>query len=118
MKVVKTNISWGYLSLIEIFAKANNLTIVTERYTVSPSTRHTVSSRELITISYEEDSDTDTTITWLSFKHLGFENMLCDYLIKCGIDPIMIPVGRHIVSRSSKELDDAWEKQRSLLGFR
>jgi hypothetical protein len=55
----------------------------------------------------------------MSVRHLGFENMLCDYLIKCGICPGMIPVGKVAIQRDMKKLDDDWElHKRNKLRFR
>lgn len=111
MRTVETNISWGYLPLIEIFAKANSLVFKYEpRHTVEPT-------RELITIKYEENSDTDMTITFMSFRHLGFENMLCDYLIRCNIDPIMIPVGKAVMKKSDKQMEEDWQEHRRKIGL-
>jgi len=112
LRTVYTNISWGYLSLIEIFAKANSLVLKFEpRYTVEPV-------RELMTILYEEDSDTDITITFMSIRHLGFENMLCDYLIKCNIDPQMIPIGRIVMRKSAEQMEKDWQEHRKQIGLR
>lgn len=111
MKTIETEISWGYLPLIEIFAKANSLVLKFEpRYTTEPT-------REFITIHYEENSDTDITITWLSFKHLGFNNMLCDYLIRCNVEPMMIPIGKVVMRKDPELAEKEWQEHRRKIGL-
>ena len=103
--IVDTNISAGYLPLIEIFAQANNLIL-------EFSSRSGQDCRDLLTILYNDDSDTAMTITYMSYKHLGFENMLVDYLIKCGIDPMMISIGRIMAERNLEQLEQEWQAHR------
>jgi hypothetical protein len=110
LRTVKTNISWGYLPLIEIFAKANSLVLKFESRVEPP--------RQLMTICYEDDSDTNMTITFMSIRHLGFENMLCDYLIKCGIDPRMIPTGGTVMRKSDEQMEKDWQEHRKKIGLR
>lgn len=107
---VKTNISWGFVDLIEIFFKANDLAVSCSILQGDIS--------NLITLEYENDSDTALQITYMSMKHLGFENMLCDYLKRCGYPANLISVGRTIVKRDMKKLDEDWEEKRKELGFR
>lgn len=72
-----------------------------------------------LTLEFEENSDTAMSITLMSVRHLGFENMLCDYLRRCGIPYELIPVGNSYVNRDMKKLDDDWEVyRRETLGFR
>ena len=110
--VINSNISYGYVTLIDAFAKANNLELelseIKEMGEVFPKIR----------ISYQEDSDTAYQITFMSMRHLGFENMLCDYLIRCGVPAGMIPSGSRGVNRDMKKLDQEWEERRKELGFR
>jgi len=102
-------ISYGYLSLIEEFAKANNLEFEYEKLgQVNPK----------IKIRYKSDSDTAFSITFMSMRHLGFENMLCDYLIKCGVMAQLISVGSYSAKRDMAQLDRDWEERRKELGFR
>lgn len=106
MKTHKTSISWGYLQLIEIFAKANNLVLKCENV------------QNKIAISYDIDSDTDLAIGFMSIRHLGFENMLSDYLIKCGVHPEQIPIGKSAGPRDPAEIEEEWQVHRKKLGFR
>lgn len=108
---VKTNISFGYLDLIKEFARANNLELNLEPLGGVPGL-------EKIKISYDSESDTAYNITFLSFRHLGLENMLCDYLIRCDVIPEMIPVGRLGVKRDMDKLERDWQERRKQLGFR
>jgi hypothetical protein len=109
--VINSIISYGFLDLIETFFRANNLD-------VKCSLRAEV-SKNLITMEYEDNSETALSITYMSFRHLGFENMLIDYLIRLGYSPSMISIGRTVVKRDMKKLDEDWEKyRREQLGFR
>jgi hypothetical protein len=107
--IVQTNISWGFLNLIETFFKANNLDV--------KCTGRGVSQMKL-TLEYEDDSDTAMSITYMSFRHLGFENMLVDYLKRCGVPIELITVGNSYPNRDMKKLDAEWEEHRKKLGFR
>jgi len=109
LKLVETNISWGFSNLIETFFKANNLAVT--------CVARSVSERK-ITLEYEEDSDTALSITFMSVRHLGFENMLCDYLKRCGIPYELIPVGNSLPNRNMNELEEQWQEHRKKLGFR
>jgi hypothetical protein len=113
MKEVKTEISWGFLELLKTFFDANKLDVVCiERVETDPP-------RSMVTLSYEENSDTAISITLMSYRHLGFKNMLCDYLIKCGISPSLIAVGKVAIQRDMKKLDEDWEEyRRNELGFK
>ncbi len=109
--IIKTNISYGYLTLIKTFMHANNLDLKIQDMSAYPHGK--------VILEYDDDSDTATTLTFMSYKHLGLENMLCDYLIRCGVDPILISVGVATQpNRNMKELDKQWEDHRRLIGFR
>ena len=105
----ETCISWGYVDLLEIFFKANSLDITCEI--------RSQGTRNLTTLYYEADSDTAYSITFLSSKHLGFENMLCDYLIKCGIAAHTISVGRTALKRDMNKLEKDWQEHKQKLGI-
>lgn len=108
--IVNTQISYGYVSLIETFFKANELDVTVQDMSAYPYGK--------IVLHYEDDSDTACTITFMSIKHLGFENMLCDYLIKCGITPSLIPIGKEAIVRDMKQVDKDWENyKKERLGF-
>jgi hypothetical protein len=109
--IVNTNISTGYITLIDAFAKANNLKL-------KLSTIDENVGNPKLRITYEDNSDTAFQITFMSMRHLGFENMLCDYLIRCGVAAGLIPIGRAAVERDMKKLEQDWEERRKELGFR
>lgn len=126
MTVVDTQISWGYQPLIEIFGKANSLVLKLEPYyaeveqseTLSPvKDSKVVVGREYIRISYEDDSDTAIAITCLSIKHLGFENMLCDYLIRCNVEPKLIPIGKYVMRKTPEQMEKDWQEHRKKIGL-
>lgn len=108
MTTVNTNISWGYLGLIETFFRANNLAV--------KCVERGISERKL-TLEYEDDSETALNITYMSIKHLGFENMLCDYLKRCGVPVSLIPIGNCYPKRDMKKLDQEWEEHRKKIGL-
>ena len=113
MVIVKTTISVGYMTLLDAFFKANNLEVKMTDRSAENMMRH------LINIEFEENSDTAHQITFMSYRHQGFENMLCDYLHKCGVPLEMIAVGHQPQrNRDMKKLDEAWEEYRKTLGFK
>ena len=107
--IVNTQISYGYSPLIEVFCKANELAVTIEDMSAYPLGK--------VILHFEDDSDTASAITMLSYKHLGFENMLCDYLIKCGILPSLIPVGKAPVKRNMDQVEKEWEEHRKSIGL-
>lgn len=108
--IVETKISYGHSNLIKVFFEANNLAVHMRDMSAYPFGK--------VILEYEDNSDTAFQITFMSYKHAGFENMLWDYLIRCGIDPSLIPIGNsNAKKRDMKELDDAWEKHRKEIGF-
>ena len=111
MRVVETNISWGYLPLLETFAKANSLVLKFKPW------HQYKPPQELTLIEYEENSDTDITITFMSIRHLGFENMLCDYLKRCGIEHGMIPIGKIVMRKTDEQMEKDWQEHRKKIGL-
>ncbi len=111
MIIVETHISWGYVKLIETFFKANDLE-------VSCQERASITQKQpQINLHYDRDSETASQITFMSIKHLGFENMLCDYLIRCDVSPGMIPIGQYREKRDLAQLDKDWEEHRKEIGL-
>jgi hypothetical protein len=104
MKTVITDISARHYKLIEIFFNANELTPLgaavgsTEIDTIHTYKDTTASGNEIdisypltktvITYSYDEQNDECASkIAFMAMKHLGFTNMLHDFLNKCDIPP-------------------------------
>ncbi len=109
--IVNSIISWGYVDLLETFFKANNLEVkCTERGNKGVTTT-------LVTLEYEDNSDTAYSITLMSIRHLGFENMLCDYLRRCGVSLNMISIGRTAIRRDMRQLDKDWEEYKKHIGI-
>lgn len=108
--IVATQISYGYMSLIDIFLKANNLDVTIADKSAYPHGK--------IDLEYVDNSETALAITMLSYKHLGFENMLCDYLIRCGIPSNLISIGKAAIKRDQKELDKECDKHLRSIGFK
>ena len=107
--IVNTQISYGYVELIKTFIKANELDINVQDMTAYPFGK--------IILHYEDNSDTALNITFMSVKHLGLENMLCDYLIRCGIPASLIQIGKFANKRDMEELDKQWEEHRKHIGL-
>ena len=116
MTIIDTKISWGYYDLIKIFAEANKLDLNLDRHTWLIDETG-ILKREYIRISYKDNSDTALSITCLAVKHLGIENMFCDYLIRCGIDPSMIPIGKYVMKRPENEMELEWQKHKKTIGL-
>lgn len=113
LTTVNIKISWGYLPLLEIFARANSLVLkFAPRHTEEVDESSIIRAREYIQITYEDDSDTAITISCLSLRHLGFENMLYDYLIRCNVEPHMIPIGKAVMRRDSEQIEKEWQEHR------
>ena len=132
---IKTQISYGYKILLETFFKANDLTVAcVERYEEiivssgsrinlltherAPLTGIVTTTRVYATLVFQDDSETAEKITFMSYIHSGFENMLCDYLIRCGVSANQISIGSYTEKRDMQELDKQWEDHRKTLGFR
>lgn len=118
--IIDTKISWGHLPLLEIFAKANNLTLDFESYTYAEKTgldSSIVVAREYTRIHYEDNSDTAVSISFMSIRHLGFENMLCDYLIRCNVSPQLIQIGKSVMKKTPEEMENEWQEHRKKIGL-
>ena len=108
-KTIELDISVRHKDLVEIFFKANELfdlgfelKVIDTTYetpiTITPPTG--VDNQRTFTFSqtkktlaciYDEENEEQTSkIMFMSLKHLGFNNMLHDFLNKCGI-----PIGHH-----------------------
>lgn len=111
MTRVNTQISFGYAELIKTFCKANELDVSIEERIDQNSVSN------YITAVYEDNSDTAFSITFMSVRHLGFENMLCDYLIKCGVHSSRINMGKQAVNRDMEQLDRQWEEHKKHIGL-
>lgn len=108
--MIETHISWAYSDLITTFMKANNLDVSVLQRDVVPFPMINLSPMSPIA---EQD------LTFFGYKHLGIENMLCDYLKKCGISPEAMNKHMYTPKRNPKELDEQWETYRKeKLGFR
>lgn len=110
--IIHTHISHGYTELLKTFFKANELDVtIEERENLEASSNQ-------VTLMYEEYSDTAYNITFMSVKHLGLENMLCDYLIRCGVTPSRISIGRQGIKRDMNVVDKECDAYLRSIGFR
>ena len=132
---INTNISFGYVTLLKTFFEANDLTVsclerFEEKDDVMPpmntnfatkeatiSSALVTSARILTTLVFVDNSETAEKITFMSFRHLGLENMLCDYLIRCGIPLSHISIGTYNVKRGPAELEKQWQEHRQTIGL-
>ena len=110
--IINTHISHGYVELLKVFFTANELDVITEEREDSSAISNQV------TLKYEDNSDTAYNITFMSVKHLGLENMLCDYLIRCGVTPSRISIGRQGIKRDMNVVDKECDAYLRSIGFR
>lgn len=107
---IQTNISWGYRELLQIFFQANNLKVNMSERKNPPYNKIDI---------HIEDSDTEISLGFMSTRHLGLENMLIDYLFRCGVDPATVSWGVYREPRDMKKLENDWQAYRkNILGFR
>lgn len=103
-KTIELDISVRHYNLIETFFKANGLfdlgfelkiidTVFETPVTITPPagagarTFTFNQTKKTLACIYDEDNEEQTSkIMFMSIKHLGFNNMLHDFLNKCGID--------------------------------
>lgn len=101
MKEIQTDISARYLPLITIFFEANELfklgfklgsaeinnplTYTVSPFTGSAKTYSIPATKAVVQYTYDDDDDEQVSkLMFMAIKHLGFTNMLHDYLNKCG----------------------------------
>ena len=107
--IVNTHISFSYKDLISTFFSANDLNVIITEYEESGGL--------YIRLTYENE-DTIYKIGYMSIVHLGLENMLCDYLCRCGIPVNRIKIGGYALKRDMKLLDEQCDAHLRELGFR
>jgi hypothetical protein len=83
MVIVETSIDIAHLELIKIFFQANDLIVVLDTV-YKPFPNRTV-ELPYISIKYDNDGETAVKLSYMAMVHSGFNNMLEDYLLKCGI---------------------------------
>lgn len=106
IKTLELDISVRHKDLVDIFFKANDLynlgfelkiidTVFDTPMTITPPSginqrTYTFSqTKKSLICVYDEDNEAQTSkIMFMSLQHLGFNNMLHDFLNKCGI-PVM-----------------------------
>lgn len=112
MVKVETNIAWALVELLKTFFKANELQVTCEERVEEAK------GKILTTLYYEPHSDTAYSITFMSTRHLGFENMLVDYLKRCGIPLQNISIGHQVRQRRDMdELDRQWLEHKKKIGL-
>jgi hypothetical protein len=100
MRTIETELPADHLELITVFLKANELDA-----DISCEIDRNL-NQQTIKISYnEENEDLCSKITYMSLRHLGFLNMLDDFLLKCGVEPYRL---RHPVSKNMNLFDDGF----------
>jgi hypothetical protein len=109
MKTIQTGISDGYISLIEIFCKANDIVAVIDTAKTDKFNHIEIPK---ITISYDENSESANTLAFLALKHCSVDNMLHDYLMRCGVDGYMISCGKAPTKSATDEEYEEYRKSR------
>jgi hypothetical protein len=83
MKTLETHFGAEHKALLEVFFKANKL----ENVKVSEYHRqYNGKNHKYIEISWDDNSETGVQISFMSVVHMGFLNMLDDFLLKCGVN--------------------------------
>jgi len=101
MKTLLVDISEGYMSLIKTFCEANELDIELGSVKTDKFSNPSIPK---ITLSYDETTDTASALAFLAIRHSGIDNMLSDYLMRCGINPDAITIGK-TPTRSATDAD-------------
>lgn len=110
--IIHTDLSAGFTDLIRIFFRANELEgEITTRYNKDTGI-------ESIDINIVDNSPTAVSITMMSYRNSGVNNMLSDYLIKTGVDPLLLSTGKTVIARNLKQVDQDWEEYRKTIGLR
>ena len=89
IKTLETNIDIKHIDKLKIFLEANDLRSVhVAKYDKWVSEQLIL---EEVAVSYDEDNIDDTSkLMFMALRHCGVENMLEDYLMKVGVDPIAL----------------------------
>jgi len=93
-KIMRTNITGRQLPVIAVFFEANKLfDLGMKVFTIDVPTE--TGSESVVAYSYDEENDDAVgTVMYMSIVHSGFNNMLDDFMIKCGFSPFMFSVSR------------------------
>lgn len=95
---VITDISYGYVSLVEAFCKANELDVTLSSVGFT---------RPKVQVTYKKGSDTEFQLSFMSTKHLGLNNMLCDFVMRCGIPAMQVQIGQiGVKSATDEDVDE------------
>jgi hypothetical protein len=109
MKTLETHFGAEHMALLEIFFKANKL----ENVKLSEYHRpYNGENHKYIEISWDDNSETGVQISFMSVVHMGFLNMLDDFLLKCGVDvqnigaeSFRVQKRREVEEQKQKEFD-------------
>lgn len=81
MTTMVTDISIEYMSLIDVFFQANDMSDIDVHELEIDINGY---KHKVIAVSFNDDNELKISI--MSLRHSGFKNMLEDYLLKCGIN--------------------------------
>jgi hypothetical protein len=107
--ILETRISFGHESLLWTFFDANNLKVQIVRRKAHPVDK--------IDLYYDEESDTAQELMFMGLVHSGIENMLDDYLIKCGVRPDLINTFVARREMTDDMLEKKWQEHKKKLGI-
>lgn len=97
MKHIDTFLENSHMELIKIFFKANGMNATVVEYTDIEN----YGFSNMIRIFLDDDSMVQAT--FMATRHAGFQNMLDDYLIKCGVAPHRLHVAKSTQPYNIKE---------------
>ena len=105
--LIQTTLRAEHIELIKIFFKANELKDV-----VIGTCDKTIggSIHLVITIEYDDESDSAQKISYMSLIHSGFQNMLDSYLICCGVSPFELNPSELKEKVTDRELEAHFKK--------
>jgi len=106
--IVETDLSNAHLELVRIFFTANEL----DRVYVNEYQKNIRGmTHVMLQLSWDDnDEETASKITYMAIVHLGINNMLDDYLMKCGVDVWHLPPAS-IKAQERKEQQEQKDKE-------
>jgi hypothetical protein len=81
MRELQTHFGVEHSALLEIFFKANKLDVKISEYHY----RYNERNHKYIELVWDDTSETGVQISYMSMVHMGFLNMLDDFLLKCNV---------------------------------
>jgi hypothetical protein len=106
--IIKTEIAVLHKELIKIFFQANNLvdTEILEVLYEENDKKYPV----LEIVCHDDNDDSTQMLTLLGLRNYGVQNMLDDFLIRCGVHPREIKPYNLVRDREDYEVNQKFEE--------